>query len=412
MNNTKQKQVMLSINVFVLVFLMTFITRVVKAYIGIAYPDQSDISVQNLITLPSIYGMVAALLIGPIALKVRKSTLTSLTMVFMILHCVVFYLTGLLKLPFWLLQVASFLGGVAIGVYIPLLNSIISDHFPAEKRGDCIAQYNVWINIGGVVITYAAGWLAAGNNGANWYNAYLLGIASIVGLIVFNILAKKNDIDTPSITAEAPQSADKAKKPGIRDIPGKVFGWIILMGLVHGLFYVTQNAFNANVSSYIITEYNLGTSVQAGTATSLVRFALIPFTALYPVFRKYLKDWMIPIGYLVMGIGLLVMMVTKSLAGAYICAILCGLSTALVHSAFYAKASRYVPIALVPISMSLVSCLVNTGTGFSSYILEFFANMLGGGMNNRFLAGMIISVVIAVAAVFMYIVKKPTYSEE
>ena len=38
---------------------------------------------------------------------------------------------------------------------------------------------------------------------------------------------------------------------------------------------------------------------------------------------------------------------------------------------------------------------------------RFFSNMLGGGMENNFLAGIIISVVIAVAALFMYVIKKP-----
>ena len=234
---------------------------------------------------------------------------------------------------------------------------------------------------------------------------FVLGIAALAGLVVFTALTRKLDLDTPSITeATTVANGPKAK---ISDIPGKVFAWIILMGVVHGLFYVTQNAFNVNASPYIITEYQLGTSVEAGTATSLVRFALIPFTALYPVFKKILKDWMIPVGYLCMAIGLAIMMVSKSLVGAYACAVFCGLSTALVHSEFYAKASRYVPVALVAVATSVVSFLVNVGTGFSSYVLNFFSNMLGGGMENSFLAGIIISVIIAIAALFMYVIKKP-----
>lgn len=401
----KQKSVMLAINIYVLVFLMTFITRVVTAYIGIDYPEISSVEISNLVTFPSFFGMAAALVIGPLSLKFGQVKLANMSILFMVLHCVVYYLVGMFHAPFWMLHFGSFFGGVAIGSYIPLLNSIISKHFPADRRANCIAQYNVFINIGGVVITYAAGWLAAPNDGAQWYNAYLLGIAAIIGVVVFVVLTRKLDLDTPSIAeASAAASGPKAK---ISDIPGKVFAWIILMGVVHGLFYVTQNAFNVNASPYIITEYQLGTSVEAGTATSLVRFALIPFTALYPVFKKILKDWMIPVGYLCMAIGLAIMMVSKSLVGAYACAVFCGLSTALVHSEFYAKASRYVPVALVAVATSVVSFLVNVGTGFSSYVLNFFSNMLGGGMENSFLAGIIISVVIAVAALFMYVIKKP-----
>lgn len=49
----KQKSVMLAINIYVLVFLMTFITRVVTAYIGIDYPEISSVEISNLVTFPS-----------------------------------------------------------------------------------------------------------------------------------------------------------------------------------------------------------------------------------------------------------------------------------------------------------------------------------------------------------------------
>ena len=405
----KQKNIMIAINVYVLVFLMNFITRVTKAYIGMAYPDVSDLAVQNLITYPSLVAMVVSFVIGPLALKASKVKLSQLAMLSMILHCVIYYVVGRLHLPFITLHLGSIACGIAIGSYIVLLNSLIADHFPPEKRGECIAKYNVFINIGDVLITYIAGWLAAGNDGANWYNAYLMGIACVVGMIGFGSMCKKAGADTPSVVSEVVKN--NGSKPGIKDIPPKILVWIVLMGLVHCLFYITQNAFIINVSSYIITEYALGTSVEAGTATSLVRFALIPLTALFPVFKKYLKNWMIPVGYLVMGIGLAIMIVTKSLAGAYLCACICGLSTALVHAEFYATVSRYVPLPLVAVATSIASCIINIGTGFSANILVFCADLLGGGMENRFLVGTIISVAIAIAAAVMYVFKKPAEVE-
>ncbi len=414
-HNEQAKKVQLGINIFVAVFLMNFITRVVKPYIGMAYPDQTDLAVQNLITLPSIFGMFSAFLVGPLALKFSKVKLAGASLGCMAFHCLIFFLAGLLGLPFWTLNVASVFAGIAIGAYIPLLNSILSDHMEADKRGNAIAKYNVWINIGGLIITYAAGWLASGNDGANWYMAYLLGLASVIGLAIFLTIMKKIDADTPSIETAASKQEETgapAKKPGIKDIPPKVFAWIVLMGIVHAFFYVTQNAFNVNASSYIVEEYSLGTSVQAGMATSLVRFALIQATALFPFFKKYLKNWMIPIGYFTMAIGLFLMMNMHSLGSAYACAILCGVSTALVHSEFYSKATLYVPLNLVPVASSIVACLVNVGTGFSAYILAFFSGLLGGGMNNSFKAGIIVSVIIAIVAILMYVVKKPSYAKQ
>ena len=82
----KQRNLTIAIAIFIVPFLMTFITRVTKAYIGMAYPEQSNIAVQNLITFPSFFGMAAALLIGPIALKFSKVKLTTFSIFLMVAH--------------------------------------------------------------------------------------------------------------------------------------------------------------------------------------------------------------------------------------------------------------------------------------------------------------------------------------
>ena len=328
----------------------------------------------------------------------------------MILHCVIYYLKGRVHGPFTWYLIAGALGGYGIGTYIPLINGILSDHFPGDQRSKRIANYNVFINIGAVILLQFAGIVAAKNDGAQWYNAYLLGILGVLSLSTFLIFAKRAQVNVPSVVVK--DEPAKEKKASIKDLPRKALGWVVLMGLVHCLFYVTQYAFNVNVSNYIITEYTLGSSVQAGTATSLYRFALIIFTTLFPFFQKTLKEWMIPVGYLCVGIGLIIMMVAKSLAGAYICALFIGLATSLVHATVYGKASRYVPIALVPVSMSIVNGLVSAGSFGSVYVLNFLAKFFGGGMSSQFLAGAALSVVIAIIAVFMYVVKKPTYNAE
>ena len=284
---TKQKNIMIGVNVYVLVFLMTFITRVTKAYIGMAYPNETDLAVQNLITYPSFFGMIASLLIGPIALKFSKVKLCQITMFMMFLHCVIYYITGLLHLPFFCLHIGGALGGIAIGIYITLLNSLIADHFPAEKRAECIAQYNVWINVGGVAITYGAGWLAASNDGASWHNAYLMGIACILGMIVFGIMCKKADAENPSIVSKTAQN--EGSKLGIKDIPGKTLAWLLLMGTVHCMFYVTQNAFNVNV--FIHHHRILSRYFRRSRHCDLFgAFCIDSMYSLVPIFKKYMKN--------------------------------------------------------------------------------------------------------------------------
>lgn len=97
----------------------------------------------------------------------------------------------------------------------------------------------------------------------------------------------------------------------------------------------------------------------------------------------------------------------SSLMAAYACAAISGLATSLVHSAYYSTASRCLPLAFVPIANALSTCLINTGKGFSAYILNFFAGFLGGDMQSRFLVGIIIAIAITAIGTIIYVVKKP-----
>lgn len=401
----KQRQVMLAVNTFALVYLMYFITQVTKAYIGISYSDVPKAAVDSLLTVPNMVGLVVSFIVGPLSLKRSKVRLASAAMMCVFIYCMIFYFTGRFHAPFVCLYIGCVFAGCAQGTYAVMLNSIISAHFPGEERSDRIANYNVALNIGAVIILRLAGKIAAGHGGADWYDAYLLGFASFAGLIVFMYMSAKADADIPSVRNT--EAAEQTGEASMRDIPLKVFGWVVLMGLGHGLFYISQYAFNINISSYVITEYSLGTSDQAGTATSLVRFSLVICTAIYPLFKRILGKWMIPTGYMLVGAGLGVMICMRSLTGAYMCACIIGLGTSLAHATLFAQASRFVPVQLVPVAMSFTWGVANTGSSSAVFVLNFISGLLGGGVENNLLAGVISAGAATIAAIYMYVLRKP-----
>lgn len=410
--NPTQKTLMLGINLFSVVFLWWFISQVTKAYIGMSYPDVSETSVASLISMPNLFGLITSFLIGPIAMKMKKTTLACGSILSVVIYCAIFYLNGKANGPFGLYYIACVFAGLAQGSHAVLLNSIISLHFSPEERGGCIANYNVFLNLGALFVLQVAGIIASANDGAQWYNAYLLGILPLIGMIVFYIFMKKCNADEPTIVVAASNDDQPAAKASFSDIPKKVIPVIITLALAHACFYIAQFAFNTNVSSYVITEYKLGTAAQAGTASSMVRLAMVVFTALFPVFRKILKNWMVPCGYLSAAIGLTIMMVGKSLPAAYACAIFIGLATSLAHSELYAKASSYVPILCVPVAVSMVSGITNIGSSTSVYIMSFFSDLLGGGMQNKFIVGIVFAVVAFLIAAYMFVFKKPVEAEQ
>ena len=395
----QQKNIMFAICAYAFVWLMYHITMVTKTYIGFAYPEVSDTMIANLVALPNLLCIVFSFLIGPIMMRDSKVKLAASALVFVLLYCVIFYFNGMFHGPFWLYILACCFAGYGQGCYVPLLNGIINDHFSVDEIGNRIANYNVAINIGAVVFLQVGGWIASSQGGTNWYNAYILGIFVLVSLFIFLYVCKKNDVDVHVHDTHLDETIS------FKDIPKKILFWVVVMGFVHCLFYVTQYAFNLNVSNYIITEYQLGTAAQAGTATSLVRFSLVIFTLCYPLLRKVFKDWMIPAGYLLVGVGIFCMYINHSLISVYLCAILIGLATSLAHSTLYAKAAEFVPDSMIGLTMSISWGVANIGSSFSVYILNFLAGFIGNSMNSQLFVGILLSVIASGCAIVLYVRK-------
>ena len=403
----KQKNLALAINIYMTTFLMYYITTSVKAYIGLYYPDVPDTLVTSLISLPTLCGLIAAVLVGPISMKVNKIKLMVMAMSSMGIYGLIMFFAGVNRAPFGWLVFATVIASIGQGLFAPLANTLISENFQEKFRAQTIARYNVWENLGAFVILMVSGRIAAGNGGANWPYAYLLSIACFVTTAIFFIILKKNDIHEKEVAPEvlAQQSADKVK---LTDVPAKVFIYIILIALIHMFYYVGINSYYLNVSNYIITEHNLGSSVQSGNAGSIVRGVLVISTFIFPIWEKLLKKWMIPFGYCIPLIGLVLMQkFTGSLFGIYGCAVCVAVGTSIVHSTFYSKACNNVPLRIVPLAISIMWGIANCGAYLAVYWQAWLAPLLGGGMNGKIIAGMIALVAVIIAAIFAFVIKAP-----
>ncbi len=407
----KQKQIGLALNIYVSSILMFYITQNVRAYIGMSYPGVSDTTVTSLITIPTAFALVVSFLIGPLALRFSKVVLLTFVMLSMGAYSLIFFFVGITNGPFWMLIVACAFAGIGQGGFAPLMNTIIGENWEEEQRANRIAVYNVANNCGAVCILFLSGRIGAGNDGANWPYAYLLGLYCFLTTAIFLILIKKagykDDRAARAIRLSSNEKEGSASAK-ISDIPKKTLAFILFVGLLHCVFYIGINAYYTNVSAYIITEHGLGSSAQVGNATSLVRVTLIIMTFLYPLWSKVLKDWMIPIGYSLVAIALFIMLtVNSSIWGIYVTALLVGSATSLVHSTIYAKSLNYVPTGVAAISTSLIWGIANIGPFFATYILAFFSSTFGGGMATQIKVGIAIAVMTTITAIIIFVLRKP-----
>lgn len=393
------------------------ITQNVRAYIEMDYPDMPPIAAAQLISLPTLFGLFASLIVGFVALKVSKVILLAVIRLCMLAFAILMLVGGLMHAPFWVYYVGTVLCGISLGAFGPLMNSIVGEIFEEDARAAKISMYNVFVNIGGVVMLWGSGRLAAGNDGHNWPYAYILGLWCVVAITVFLIMIRKGGYSDGKEARAARIAKRKelgledesaATKVRFKDLPKKVAVFVILIAILHCVFYIGINGYYLNLSNYIITEHELGTSAQAGNCTSLTRIFLIIMQFSFPIWIRLLKDWMIPVGYAFVAIGLAAAyFIDSSMMGIYCAAACAGIATGMVHATVYAKALNFVPQAFRSISSSVAWGIANAGPFFATYVYALVNAVIAPGMGAQLVAGIVIACITVVVSIIVFVFAFP-----
>ena len=422
---TQQRTLGWALNVFVSSCLMFFITRNVVANIMADYPAVPEHLVKALTSLPTFTGLFATFAMGPLALRMSKVKLLASVAACSFAFSMGFLVNGLLHGPFWVYVLACVPGGYGVGGFAPLMNTIIGETFDHDARAGRIAAYNVANNVGCFAILLISGQIAAGHGGADWPYAYLLGLYCPVSCVAFLLLMRRSgyrddEASRASRAAEsgrAPDDVAPCPEPSpiyaaARRTARGAVALVIGIGFLHCCYYIGINAFYTNVSTWVVHR-GLGTAIQTGIATALLRATLIGMSLLYPFLARALKRWMIPAGYLLGAVGLVCMLLEDTtMAGVYTCSVFLAAGTGLAHSTVYAKALNCVPERLQAVSSSLMWGIANAGAFFSAFILAGLSRAVGGGMETELVAGIVILIVCAAVAVAVFAIRQPQPSAE
>lgn len=393
------------------------ITQNVRAYIEMEYPNISSVEAAQLISFPTLFGLFTSLIIGFVALKFSKVALLVFIRTCMLAFAILMIVGGLMHVPFWVYYIGTVLCGISLGGFGPLMNSIIGEIFEENERASRISMYNVFVNLGGVIMLQLSGRIAAGNDGHNWPYAYTLGLWCVVAITVFLIMIKKGGYSDNKEARAA--RIEKRKELGLedegaaikvrlKDLPKKVVGFIMTIAILHCIFYIGINGYYLNLSNYIITEHQLGTSAQAGNCTSLTRVCLILVQFSYPLWIKLFKDWMIPVGYAFVAVGLAAAyLLDSSMMGIYCAAVCAGIATGLVHASVFAKALNFVPQAFRSISSSVAWGIANAGPFFATYVYALVNTVIAPGMGAQLIAGIAIACITVVASIIIFVFMFP-----
>lgn len=416
-------RVVIALCLFDMTMPLASLTSTLFAYIGESYPTIPYEQLALIMTMPSLVGLFVAFAVGPLSLRVSKKLLLIICTCATLFYTMTLWVVGG-NGPVELLYVGAGVLGFSNGANMVLITSILNDHYGSAKSATYLAIVTGVINVFAVLLPTLGGTIAAMSGAANWSTAYVLGLVSIPAIIgIFFLLPSDSQkaraarqqqtaLEQADAVVEAAEkttetvSAVSGEKKGIRGIPPRVF----LIILAYIAFALCGTAFTYNISTYVITEYQLGTSVEAGLTISVFMGAGLLANFLYALWSKILKRFVATVGYaLLAGCILLLVLSTTSILAVYIAAFLGGFGFNLATPYVISKIMEATPPRLVPVSMSLAQGSLNLFSFASVMILSAVGVIFGGGLIGRLLSGVLFGVVAAVVTFILFVlVKSPT----
>ena len=397
------KKALIAIYIISAGLVLHVVTGTLLAYIMASYPDVPPTTVMQVMTLPMLVGLFVTLAIGPIAMKVDKKYLLMFASGCSLVYFAIFAIVGSGG-PFNLLLAGAAFAGVTQGSGMTLVSSAIAEHIPQEKQANVLAASGALLNAGGAIISITGGIVAAGNAGADWPRAYFLGFIVIPITIAFFILMpKKPDVTGGEEHGRIPKSSSEFGNTPRNRIPAKVF---LIFG-VGFLFSLGLSTFMLNISVYVITEHNLGTSVESGLANTIFSMAGIFIGFTYAVWAKVFKTYLVVFGISCACIALFILMrFPIHIMYVYAASVLLGVGLNTQMPYIMSTLMKLTHPHLVPVVISLHMGALNLAMVLAPFILPGLGGLFGSGLHGQFMVGIIAMVLAAIASVFLFALAK------
>ena len=319
-----------------------------------------------ILLIPSLVGIFVSFLIGPVSTIIPKKIILIFACICVTCSGGIFYFMGG-RCPIGLLLFGGALLGFVMGTMASVPSSIITENSSPENRGKFLGYQTASLNGGSLVMSVAGGILGA----SRWQNAYLLLFLSVpVLLVVLFCLPMDHPVKVEKNVAVK------------QKIPTKVY----LICFHFALMFICFYTFAVNISTYIITEYQLGTSAQTGIVQALQTICGIIAGITFGRIVKVLKKWTVPFSCLIVAIGFMATaLMTGSMAGCIIGSILLGFGKSFVMPYAINQISATAPGPLIPTCISSLMGCMNLGMFISNYVIAFLAGLFGAVTVNNIL---------------------------
>ena len=363
----------------------------ILAQIQEAFPAASAANVQFLMTFPSIFSLIFAMVCAFLSDRMPKRTLAmsglALVVAAGILGCL---FHGNLTILF----VWAALLGIGIGMVAPLAPALVNESFSGGEKQTMLGWQNASSSAGSMIMTFLGGILAA----AGWHFGYLVYLIGIPG-IVFAMIAVpgRPNLKAPSEGTERQTDADAVQRGPFRLVIWKEM-------IITFVLLIVFSAVPANLSM-LVAERSLGGTAVSGMMSTLFLCGGLICGILFGKISSVLKKRTDLAGALCLAAGSLGIALSYNNAVIFICCLIAGSSISLVMPTCMGAAGRLKGYETLNSSLILGTSFV--GVFVTPVLTTLTATITGSeSVTYRFLMVCVVAVILAVLTVVLKIKKK------
>ena len=339
------------------------------------YPGYGDAAAQLLMTFPDIFVIIITLLTGYLSSRVQRRWLAAAGVG---CYALAGICGGLFSRSFPVLFVWAAMLGIGMGLFTPTMANVITSTFDGDERGEVLGMQSCMVNAGGILLTVTGGLLSSISWRANYF-VYLLSIPALICIMAF--------LPGNELPPRAERGRGRVRLPALMAVCGA-------LGL---LFMLVNNVYPTNTAMLLAERGEEHPEVLAGFVNGTVMAGGIVSALIFPRFVKRLGPALFAMAFAVVAAGLFIGLI-QIRAALFVGAFLSGFGISFAMPTGVMVISRKLAPELVPLCSSLFLAIFFLGGFLSAIVITPLAAVFGGGVFVRFVAGGVLSAVLAVCA--------------
>ncbi|EOI06706.1 hypothetical protein UAY_00048 [Enterococcus moraviensis ATCC BAA-383] len=322
-----------------------------------SFPDQSTSSIELIATVPN-FGILIFVLLSNIFVKFlgkKKTVLLGLSLAL---------ISGLIPVfieNYTVILASRFMFGAGVGLFNALAVSLITELYSGDEQASLMGLQGAMGSIGSTVMTLLVGYFTK----FGWQNSFLVYAITVLPLALFALfvtLPAAEKLDNP--TANTKKEKER--------VNGATIGLMLFALIVYALFFVIMLK-----TATLLVETGIGKPETAASILGSVTIVGIVVGVFYGKIFKWLKQLVLPIGLLGIGLGFIIILSANSVAIVTLGAIVSGLAFSLAAPFMFMLVGQIAPKNSANLATGVLLVGINLGVFLSPTINSFLSKIFG-----------------------------------